>query len=152
MRFALLMLLFMSPFVWAQDDAQPFDITELPRGVVITLPHEMQSQSPVHLRLNVQASDKRQFLKMSTVSRTGPVRPLRVAVYDRLAKKVHYLQLKEGTSAIYQFKGQYLIRLIPEFDGKAGDWTQQRLVLESNRPLGISHENGENKERGLSEL
>jgi hypothetical protein len=152
MRFLSLLLFFMSISARAEEEFQPFDITELPRGAIITLPHEMPTQAPVTLRLNVQASDKRQFLKVSTVSRQGLVRPIKIAVHDRLASKVHYLLVKDGLSAIYQFKGLSTIRLIPELSPKSGDWSQQRLILESNRPLGVSHENGESKERGLSEL
>ncbi len=151
MRILLSTLLLTATLARADEDFQPFDVTELPRGAMITLPHEMQSQAPVSLRLNVQANDKRQFLKLSTTSRQGPVRPLRIAIHDRLASKIHYLQVKDGMSAIYQFKGLSMIRLVPELT-KGVDWSQQRLILESNRPLGVSHENGENKERGLSEL
>jgi hypothetical protein len=126
----------------ADEDYQPFDISEVPRGAVVTLPHPAYTLAPLALHLRAHPSDKKQVLKLSTLSLEGQSRAFRVAIFDRQSQHVRYLTLKPGAPVLYHFKGLNEIRIVPDIKPTESQWMKQRLLLESNRPLGVSHENG----------
>lgn len=137
MKRGLLSFLAMSTLAGAQEDFEPFDLTELPPGVMVTLPHPAHSSAPVGIELRVQASDRAQVLKMNTLALRGGTKKVRLAIYDQESSAVQHLTLEPGSPFLYHFKSMKPIRIVPEMSPQA--FKSQKLLLESNKPLGISH-------------
>ena len=136
--FLLILALPSSPLS-AQEDFEPFDLTELPQGVMVTLPHPAQTVAPVSLQLQVQASDRAQVLKLTTLSTQGTSQKLKLAIYDQAAKGVQRFTLNPGATMLYHFKSLRPVRIVSEPALTPAQAKNQKLLLESNRPLGVSH-------------
>ena len=132
-------LLFSSSVLSAQEDFEPFDLTELPQGVMVTLPHPAQTVAPISLQLQVQASDRPQVLKLSTLSTAGASQKIQLAIYDQAAKGVQRFTLTPGSTMLYHFKSLRPIRIVTEGTKVSGQGKFQKILLESTRPLGVSH-------------
>ena len=136
---------------YAEEEQEAFDISQLPRGVVLTLPHEVSSQAPVSLHLRVNANDRKQVLKISLHPRAQNPGGVKLHILDQNSNQVQQFHVKPGASAFYYFRNLTPIRLVPQPDKTNKSWAMQRLLLESNLPLGVSHENGQSLATGLSD-
>jgi hypothetical protein len=122
----------------APEQGEPFDILQLPKGASVVLPHPASTVVPLHLTVQVSATDRKQMLKIGAVSRTGSSKAVNIAVYDNYQPHVKYLTIKPGGFVIYSFKNLNTLRLVPQ-NGKDPGLQGTRLLLESNRPLGVSY-------------
>lgn len=128
---------------WNGENATPepverFDILQLPKGASIVLPHPASTVIPLNLQVQVSATDKKQILKIGAVAEGGSNRPVQLAVYDKNQPRVKYLTVRPGSFVIYAFKNLNTLQLVPT-NGKDPALRQTRLLLESDRPLGISY-------------
>jgi hypothetical protein len=122
----------------APDQAEHFDILQLPKGASVVLPHPASTVVPLHLSVRVSATDRKQMLKIGALSRTGSAKALKLAVYDRYQSRVKYLEIRPGSFVLYAFKNLNTLRLVPQ-NPKDPALQGTRLLLESNRPLGVSY-------------
>ncbi len=127
----------------AEDDSEgfePFDVQVLPPGKELTLPHPAYMMAPLTMQLQVQANDRAQVLKLSTLAKSGNTKPLPIAIYDRQSMRVRRFTLQSGISVIYHFRSLNPIRIVPDLAAvPQADRSEQKILLESNRPLGISY-------------
>ncbi len=147
----LFSLMFLVPSVGAQDQgweddlgpvmpeqAERFDITQLPKGASVVLPHPATTVSPLELKVQVTATDKKQLLKIGAWDESGSVRSFQLAIYDNNLSRVKYLTIKPGNFVLYHFKNLSTIQLVPNTP-KDPALRTMKLLLESNRPLGVSY-------------
>ena len=111
-----------------------FEISELPPGKSVTLPHPATTLVPLDTKVRLTATDRQQTLKLTSVSSK---KPFTLAIYDSLSEKVRYIKLRPGASMVYSFKGMNTIQVVPVKPKKERFSRQARLKVESNRPLGI---------------
>lgn len=122
----------------SSEQAEHFDILQLPKGASVVLPHPASTIVPLHLEVQVSATDRKQILKIGAVSANGSTKPVKLAVYDPYQPRVKYLAIRPGSFVIYSFKKLNTLRLVPQ-NSKNPALRQTRLLLESNRPLGVSY-------------
>lgn len=116
---------------------EPFDVSELPPGAQLTLPHPAQMMAPLSMHLEVQANDRAQVLKLSTQGSQAAV-PL--VIFDRHSQRTRRVTLKSGSSVVYHFKSLHPIRIVPDLSAlPPAQRSEPKILLESNRPLGISY-------------
>ncbi|HET9237589.1 MAG TPA: hypothetical protein VFO10_10080 [Oligoflexus sp.] len=120
------------------EQAEHFDILQLPKGASVVLPHPAATLVPLNLKVQVSATDRKQILKIGAVSSQGSTQVVNLAIYDRYQSRVKYLKIKPGSFVIYAFKNLNSLQLVPQ-NAKAAGLQGTRLLLESNRPLGISY-------------
>jgi hypothetical protein len=138
--------------LWAQDDnteneadqsfmapeqAEHFDILQLPKGASVVRPHPASTLVPLHVTVRVTATDKKQILKIGAISK-GSTKAVNLAVYDRYQPRVKYLSIRPGSFVLYSFKNLNTLQLVPQ-NSKDPGLQQTRLLLESNRPMGVSY-------------
>jgi hypothetical protein len=126
-----------------EDLARPeqvdhFDITELPKGGSVTLPHPAATVVPLHLKVQVASTDKKQLLKISRLEQGAAEGNLIVAIFDSNLPRVKYLNIKAGNHALYHFKNLSTIQLVPQVK-KSSNLRSTKLLLESNRPLTVGY-------------
>jgi hypothetical protein len=139
--------------LWAQDDAteneadsgfsapeqvEYFDILQLPKGASVVRPHPASTLVPLHVKVRVTATDRKQILKIGAISSNGSTQAVNLAIYDRYQPRVKYLSVKPGSFVLYSFKNLNTLQLVPQ-NSKDPALRQTRLLLESNRPMGVSH-------------
>ncbi|MCX6128066.1 MAG: hypothetical protein NTX25_03260 [Proteobacteria bacterium] len=143
----ILSLLLRAASVQAQNEAddvagpetnEHFDITQIPKGTSITLPHPASIEVPLNLPVQVSASDKKQLLKISAIQTHGVPLPIRVAIFDKNQARVKYIKIQAPNFVVYHFKNLSTIQLVPQ-DSRNPGLQSTRLLLESNRPLGVSY-------------
>lgn len=123
-----------------KDIFEPFPVEELPPGAQLTLPHPAHMVAPLTMHLEVQANDRAQVLKLSTQAIGGPARPIPLVIYDRQSARTRRITLRTGSSVLYHFKSLQPIRIVPDLSQLPPEQRrQQKILLESNRPLGISY-------------
>jgi hypothetical protein len=120
------------------EQAEHFDILQLPKGASVVLPHPASTLVPLNLKVQVSATDRKQILKIGAVSASGSTQTVDLAIYDRYQSRVKYLKIKPGSFVIYAFKNLNTLQLVPQ-NAKAVGLQGTRLLLESNRPLGVSY-------------
>ncbi|MDQ3233020.1 MAG: hypothetical protein M3Q07_14475 [Pseudobdellovibrionaceae bacterium] len=139
--------------VWAQDDnlvsgddagpvtpeqAEHFDIMQLPKGASVVLPHPASTIVPLNIKVQVSATDRKQILKITAINQGGSTKPVKLAIFDLYQSRVKYLDVRPGSFVIYAFKNLNSLQLVPQ-NSKDPALKQTRLLLESNRPLGVSY-------------
>ncbi len=120
------------------EQAEHFDILQLPKGASVVLPHPASTLVPLNLKVQVSATDRKQILKIGAVSRTGSTKAVSIAVYDSYQSRVKYLDIRPGSFVIYSFKNLNTLQLVPQ-NIKDPALQGTKLLLESNRPLGVSY-------------
>lgn len=120
------------------EQAEHFDILQLPKGASVVLPHPAATLVPLNLKVQVSATDRKQILKIGAVSANGSTQTVDLAIYDNYQSRVKYLKIKPGSFVIYAFKNLNTLQLVPQ-NAKAAGLQGTRLLLESNRPLGVSY-------------
>lgn len=120
------------------EQAEHFDILQLPKGASVVLPHPAATLVPLNLKVQVSATDRKQILKIGAVSTSGSTQAVDLAIYDKYQSRVKYLKVKPGSFVIYAFKNLNTLQLVPQ-NAKAAALQGTRLLLESNRPLGVSY-------------
>jgi len=149
----LLISLVWSPGIWAQEDnagngqdfgnstpeqSEHFDILQLPKGASVVLPHPASTLVPLNIKVQVTATDRKQILKIAAVSSSGSSQSVKLAVYDRYQSRVKYVDVRPGSFVLYAFKNLNTLQIVPQ-NIKHPGLSQTRLLLESNRPLGVSY-------------
>jgi hypothetical protein len=122
----------------APEQAEHFDILQLPKGASVVLPHPASTVVPLNLTVQVSATDRKQILKIGALSRNGSTKAVKLAVYDNYQSRVKYLSIRPGSFVIYSFKNLNTLRLVPQ-NRRDPVLQGTRLLLESNRPLGVSY-------------
>lgn len=119
----------------------PFDITELPKGKSVTLPHPATTVIPLPSTVILNSTDKDQTLKIIAVGKAnGLAQPFDIAIFDSNSDRVRYITVREDSPVLYSFKSLGSIRLEAKFPSGRDDLAEStKLLVESNRPLGISH-------------
>ncbi|WP_141734667.1 hypothetical protein [Oligoflexus tunisiensis] len=139
--------------LWAQDDnignetdlghvaaepAEHFDILQLPKGASVVLPHPASTLVPLNVKVRVTATDRKQILKIGAISSNGSTKAVNIAVYDRYQPRVKYVSIRPGGFVLYSFKNLNTLQLVPQ-NSKDPGLRQTRLLLESNRPMGVGY-------------
>jgi hypothetical protein len=120
------------------EQAEHFDILQLPKGASVVLPHPAATIVPLNLKVRVSATDRKQILKIGAVSANGSTQTVNLAIYDSSQSRVKYLKIKSGSFVIYAFKNLNTLQLVPQ-NAKDPGVQGTRLLFESNRPLGVSY-------------
>ena len=149
----LLISLALAPILWAQEEnagngedfgtaapepAEHFDILQLPKGASVVLPHPASTLVPLNLKVQVAATDRKQILKIGAVSANGSTQAVKLAVFDSYQSRVKYVDVRPGSFVLYAFKNLNTLQLVPQ-NSKHPGLSQTKLLLESNRPLGVSY-------------
>jgi hypothetical protein len=122
----------------APEQAEHFDIQQLPKGASVVLPHPASTLVPLNLNVQVSSTDRKQILKIGAVSGAASNRAVKLAIYDSHQTQVKYLNIKPGSFVIYPFKRLNSLRIVPQ-NRKDPALQGTRLLLESNRPMGVSY-------------
>jgi hypothetical protein len=122
----------------APDQAEHFDIMQLPRGASVVLPHPASTLVPLNLNVQVSSTDRKQILKIGAVSRGASRKAVSLAIYDSHQTRVKYLKIKPGSFVIYPFRKLNSLRIVPQ-NHKDPALQGMRLLLESNRPMGVRY-------------
>jgi hypothetical protein len=152
-QLVLLISLVWSPDIWAQQEhagdgedfgnslaepAEHFDILQLSKGASVVLPHPASTLVPLNVKVQVTATDRKQILKIAAVSTNGSTQLVKIAVYDRYQSRVKYVNVRPGSFVLYAFNNLSTLQIVPQ-NIKHPGLSQTRLLLESNRPLGVSY-------------
>jgi len=120
------------------ESSERFDITQLPKGAEVVLPHPATTLVPLHLKVQVTPTDKKQLLKIGSFSEGSASSSFQLAIYDKNLSRVKYLTIRPGSFVVYHFKNLGRIQLVPKVS-KTPLHRNTKLLLESNRPLGLSY-------------
>lgn len=116
---------------------QAFQLTELPRGKSVTLPHPALTQVPITERVLLTATDRAQTVKISLQVARPQAQPLKLAIYDNQGDRVQYLNLNHENPVLYAFSRLSTIQVVAD-SATIKDPGTTHLMIESNRPLEIT--------------
>ncbi len=126
-----LFLSFMPVLGFAASDA--FLITELPTGKSVTLPHPALTLIPLSESVRLTSTDSTQTIKISLANPVPGA--YKIAIFDPNSAGVKYLKIQKNAAAMYTFRDLSTIQLVPQ---NINNTQGAQLMIESNRPLGIS--------------
>lgn len=128
-----------APSAVAQLGDDVFDLTDLPKGATITLPHPAVTHVPLTSEVRLTSTDMPQMIKLSGVTGRGERAPvIKVAIYDSSEGHVHHLTVQPNSYVVYMFHSLDTIRVTSKVVSK-GSVAGSTLKIESNKPLEISH-------------
>lgn len=115
------------------------DITQIPVGKSVTIPHTTAAIIPLGQRVRLSSTNIPQTIKFSVDYKRSPQVPdVSIAIYDSKASRVKYIDLKPNDSVIYAFESLGSIQVIPRTENRRNYRKMVKIIAVSDRPLGIS--------------
>ena len=127
----LILLAFLSE---AAHGSRPFKVAQLPSGKSLTLARPALMQVGQDMKITLNSQDLPQTVKFSLA--TSGVGKMGVTIYDDEGKLTKEFVLKKRDTTLYTFQKLTNIKVVTM--GATKKARGLKLLLESNKPLGIS--------------
>lgn len=134
------LLLTLGGVLGAQPKSIGFEIENLPVGKSVTIPRPATTLVPLHVRAILTATDMPQSLSVRLVGLSGQpmpaAGPVKVSIIDPNSEHAVSAKLRGDAPFIYNFRD---LRPITVSVTRTGSEVSAKLLIESNKPLEISH-------------
>lgn len=129
-------VVFIDSMIFASDG---FKLSQLPKGKSVTLPTLTSTLVSKIKTVRITSTDLSQVLKI-TISRKNPKNRIKIAIYDNHLDRVKYVNIYKNKPVLYSFKDISSIQIISDLTNNKRKLAKNSvLILESNRPVSISH-------------